>query len=85
MDKAAGRRGFGWEWAPVVPSCHVHVVPDRGAAQGQKASKKKGKRWKKVGSNTGYGLEQSMSVYVFYDTAHCCLISSPVLTLTQTA
>lgn len=85
MDKAAGRRGFGWEWAPVVPSCPVHVLPDRGAAQGQKASKKKGKREKKVGSNTGYRPEESMSVCVFYDTAHCRLLSSPVLTLTQTA
>lgn len=31
----------------VVPSCPVHVLPDRGAVPGQKATKKKGKREKR--------------------------------------
>lgn len=44
MEEAGGRRGFGWDRAPVVPSCPVHVPPDRRAApEGQRATKKKGK------------------------------------------
>lgn len=93
MEEAGGRRGFGRDRALVVPSCPVRVLPARGAAQGQEATEKKGKRekqgfkfrlwsegeWRRGGACT---LE---CVRVFCDGPHCHPLAFPVLTHIGTA
>lgn len=90
MEKAGGRRGFGWDRAPVVPSCPVHVPPDQGAAPGQKATKKKGKRGFKWRLQTPAVRRRSEicvreCVWACLATAHNVIHSHPLFSHTGTA
>lgn len=55
MEKAGGRRGFGWDRAPVVPSCPVHVPLTKGQPQVRRPPRRK----ERGGSNEGYRPQQS--------------------------
>lgn len=80
----------GWDRAPVVPSCPVHVPPDQGAAPGQKATKKKGKRgfkWRLPTPAVGRRSEICVCecVWACLATAHNVIHSHPLFSHTGTA